>query len=217
MSKRVFKSILLVLYVILIIWAVFAFRNVSLEDILSYTPQNTLLAILFILSLFALKSVSVFFPIILLQIASGFLFHPVVALLVNLIGAVIDFAIPYYIGMFTGADSAAKKINSNENIKKMFEKQQKHEFFLTFFLRAISCLPSDLVSMYMGMLRFNFPSYLCASILGALPGLIPATFMGNSITEPMSPEFIVSLTITLVCSLMSMLMYYIYTKRQKKK
>ena len=185
----------------------------TLDNLLSFSPQNKLFAALFLFGLFALKSISVFFPIIILQIASGFLFPAPIALLVNLIGTAIGFALPYFMGMFVGAEKAEEKINKNENIRRIIEKQRKHEFFLSFFLRVISCLPSDLVSMYLGLLRFKFPRYMLSSMLGALPGIIPATFMGQSITDPLSPEFIGAALITLFCSAVSILVYYIYNKK----
>ena len=216
MMKKAIKIITVILYILLIGMAIYQARHLSLDSLIEYSPQNKILAALFIFGLYALKSISVFFPIVLIQIAAGFLFPAPIALLVNLIGAVIDFALPYYLGMFTGAEAAERKISQNKNIKRFIERQQKHEFFLTFFLRVISCLPSDLVSMYLGMLRFKFVRYMIASMLGALPGIIPATFMGRSITDPTSAEFITAVAITLFCSLISILAYYIYSKKLKK-
>lgn len=216
MLRKIIKVITVILYAVLICMAIYQARNMTLDDLLSYTPSNKLLAALFLFGLYALKSISVFFPIIILQMAAGFLFPAPIALAVNLTGTAIGFALPYYLGMFTGAEAAERKIEQNENIKRIIDKQRRHEFFLTFFLRVISCLPSDLVSMYLGLLKFKFPHYMISSMLGALPGIIPATFMGRSITDPLSPEFIGALSITIVCSVASMLAYYIYYRKQKK-
>lgn len=213
MLKKFVKAVIWALYAILIFFAIYHARNMTLDNLISFTPQNKLLAALFLLGLFALKSISVFFPIILLQIASGFLFPAPIALLVNLIGTAIGFALPYFMGRFIGAEKAEEKISKNENIRRIIEKQRKHEFFLSFFLRVISCLPSDLVSMYLGLLRFEFPRYMLSSMLGALPGIIPATFMGQSITDPLSPQFIGAVAITLICSAASIVYYYFYSKK----
>ena len=213
MIKKILKAVTWVLYATLILLAVYYGRNITLDTLLSFSPQNKFLAALFLLGLFALKSISVFFPIIVLQIASGFLFPAPIALLVNLIGTAIGFALPYALGRFLGSETAAKKINKNEKIRRIIQKQRKHEFFLSFFLRVISCLPSDLVSMYLGVLRFKFPHYLLSSMLGALPGIIPATFMGQSIRDPLSPQFIGAVAITLICSAISIIYYYFYCRK----
>lgn len=214
MLKKAVKIATIILYGILIVLAIYEARHLTLDSLISYTPDNKLLAALFLIGLFALKSISVFFPIVILQMASGFLFSAPVALIINLIGTAIGFTLPYFLGFFTGAEAAERKIARNEKLKRIIEKQRKHEFFLCFFLRVISCLPSDLVSMYLGMLKFKFVRYLISSILGALPGIIPATFMGRSITNPFSPAFIGSLLITVVCSAISIAVYHFYKKKQ---
>lgn len=213
MTKKIFKAITWGFYAIVLFSAIYYARNMTLDSLLSFSPQNRFLAALFLFGLFALKSISVFFPIIVLQIASGFLFPAPIALFINLIGTAIGFALPYFLGMFLGAEKAAEKINRNEKIKRIIEKQREHEFFLSFFLRVISCLPSDLVSMYLGVLRFKFPRYMLSSMLGALPGIIPATFMGQSIKDPFSPQFMGAIAITLICSGISIIYYYFYTKK----
>lgn len=212
--KKVLKILTIVFYLTLIILTISFARNMTVEKLLDYSPDNIFLAVLFMFGMNALKSVSVFFPIIVLQIASGFLFPPLLAIIVNIVGSAIVYAVPYFVGRFSGAEKAEQKIKNNPKVASLFEKQHEHEFFLSFFLRAISCLPGDLVSMYLGALKFNFPKYLIASMLGNLPGLIPATFMGTSITDPLSPEFITSLVITVVTALLSVLVYYIYNKKK---
>lgn len=211
--KKFLKILTLVLYAALIIFSVIYLRDITIDELLSYSPENVFLAVLFMLGLNVLKSISVLFPIIFLQIASGFLFNPVLAIIVNIMGSAIVYTVPYFLGRFTGAEKAEKKIENNPKLVSIFEKQHKHEFFLSFFLRAISCLPGDLVSMYLGALKFNFPKYLIASMLGNLPGLIPATFMGTSITDPLSPEFIAAAAITVFTALLSVVIYHFHNKK----
>lgn len=211
--KKFLKILTLVLYSTLIMLSIIYLRDITIDELLSYSPENVFLAILFMLGLNVLKSISVLFPIIVLQIASGFLFNPVLAIIVNILGSAIVYTVPYFLGRFTGAEKAEKKIKANPKLVSIFEKQHKHEFFLSFFLRAISCLPGDLVSMYLGALKFCFPKYLIASMLGNLPGLIPATFMGTSITDPLSPEFITAAVITVFTALLSVVIYHFHNKK----
>ena len=213
MIKKVFKIVVIILYAFLLIMAFITARRFSFDSIESYSPKSPFLTAIFILGLYALKSISIFFPMVILHVATGFLFPTPVAILLNILGTAIMSSLPFYMGKLTGADFAKRKIEENDKIRKIIEKQKKHQFSLTFFLRIISCLPGDIVSMYLGTLNFNFPRYLVASILGILPGLIPATIMGQSITEPLSKEFLTALGITLLCTLVSIIIYYIYDKK----
>ena len=53
----------------------------SVNTILRYTPENAILAAGIVLLLFALKSLTVVFPLSILYLASGILFQPVIAVL----------------------------------------------------------------------------------------------------------------------------------------
>jgi len=184
----------------------------SVEMILSHSPENVFLASLFMLLLYAVKSISIVFPAIVLQMACGFMFSAPLALTINFLGALIEFTIPYFIGRFTGSEYAERKIQKNKRIAKFINSQKEHYFFVPFFLRVISVLPCDLVSMYLGAIRLPFLSFLTASLLGTFPGIIPATFMGKSITKPLSPEFLTAASITVICSLLSFLLFKLHQK-----
>lgn len=211
--KKPVKIFIFYIYIALIIAAFVFLRDFSASDLLNYTPSSRPLAALFILSLFALKSISVFFPIIVLQILCGFLFSPITALLLSTLGTAIAYSIPFYIGRLTGSNTAEQKIAQNPSLARILAKQHKHEFFLSFFLRAISCLPADIISMYLGALKFRFRRYLLASVLGTFPGLIPATLMGDSIRDPFSPQFIIALSLTILSSLASLVIFHFYNKK----
>lgn len=215
MWKKFLKIIIYICYGALIVSALMFFRKFGVQQLLNYTPSNIFLAVLFMLALFALKSISVFFPIMALQIACGFLFSPMIALLVSTAGTAVAYTIPFFIGRFTGAQVVEDKISKKPELLRLFQKQHNHEFFLSFFLRVISCLPADLISLYLGALKFRFRGYLVASVLGTLPGLIPAVFIGDSIRDPLSPQFIISLLITIISALLSVVIYYFYNKKNR--
>lgn len=91
---RLLPLLLCVLMVILCLAA----GGFSAEDILHYAPRDPWLAAGFILLLYFLKSLSVAFPIMVLQIAAGHLFSPAAALALNILGLAIDLTVPYWIG-----------------------------------------------------------------------------------------------------------------------
>ena len=64
--------------------------DISLDDILRYTPENPFLAALVMLAFYGLKSLTVFFPVPLLMIAS---------------------LIPYYIGLWLFRNRIARTIS----------------------------------------------------------------------------------------------------------
>lgn len=197
---------------------VFALRsNLSLDTILTCTPQNPVLTAGVLLLCYGLKSATVVFPLLLLEIAAGYLFPAPAALVINLIGIWIILTIPYWIGRALGLRQVSKLTQKYPKFQAVMEKQLNHSFFLCFFLRAISCLPGDLVTMYLGATHTPFWHNFLGGTLGILPGMIPATIMGVSIQNPSSPAFWISAALSVGLAILSTVLYYVYLKHQKTK
>lgn len=194
----------------------FSGKDVTAESLRDYAPEEPFLAALFMIALYAFKSLSIFFPVIVLHIAAGFLFSPAYALAVNAVGMLVELAIPYWVGRAAGSSHADRLIKKYPRLGEVMSYQQGNCFFTTFFLRVISCLPGDIVSMYFGANRIAFGTYMLGSFLGILPGLVCATFLGTNITNISSPMFWVSVSLTVGISVGSFLLYFFW-KRAKKK
>lgn len=190
-------------------------KNISVESILNYTPENTLLAIAMMLLLYAGKSMSIFFPMMLLQIVGGHLFSVPLALAVNIVGMFIILTLPYWVGYFSGTELIGKLMKKYPKLSIAVEYQQQECFFSSFFLRVISILPGDVVSMYFGATGMPFRTYLWGSALGTVPGVITSTLMGSTLDQPDSPLFLFSLLLTIFLSLLSLLIYHHYRKKKK--
>ena len=149
--------------------------------------------------------------------AAGYLFPAAAALSINLLGIWIILTIPYWIGRALGIRQVSKLTQKYPKFQAIMKKQQNHSFFLCFFLRVISCLPGDLVTMYLGATHTPFLHNLLGGTLGILPGMILATFMGLSIQDPFSPAFWISVILSVSLAALSTALYYVYLKRQKGK
>ena len=88
--------------------------------------------------------------------------------------------------------------------------------FLCFFLRAVSCLPGDIVTLYLGATRTPFWHNLLGGTLGILPGMVLATLMGSSIQDPSSPAFWLSAALSVGLAASSALLYAVYWKRHRE-
>ena len=212
---RLAKAAPLVLCAVLLLWFLIAGDGVSVETILSYTPKNPALAACLLLALYGVKSLSIFFPILLLQVAVGHLFPTGVALVVNLLGLVVDLSIPFWIGHASGVGLIQKLTQRFPTMEKVLGIQQNNMFFLSFFLRVINCLPGDVISMYLGATGTAYPIFLAGQMLGSLPSTICATVLSSSISDPRSSKFIFTLLLTVLISLSSSVIYYLYKKKTK--
>lgn len=193
----------------------FLYSDVSPQAILTDAPQDPLLAAGLLLLLYMLKSLTIFFPLLILEMAAGYLFPAPAALAINLLGVCIVLTIPYWIGRALGLRQVSKLTRKYPKLQAVMEKQNSHSVFLCFFLRVISCLPGDLVTMYLGATRTPFCHNLLGGILGIFPGMILATLMGINIQDPSSPAFWISVALSAGLAVASTALYYVYLKRQK--
>ena len=218
--KNILLSILrfvpLVLCIAFMAIYLFSGQEVTAESLLDYAPENPLHAAIFLILLYAFKSLTVFFPIIVLNVLGGFLFEPIHALIINAIGVIVELAVPYCIGRASGAGFADKMRGKYPKLNEFIGENSDNNFFMSFFLRVISCLPGDAISMYFGACKTPFGTYLLGSFLGTIPGVITATLLGTSITDPGSPMFWISIVLTVGLSVTSFI-FYLFWKRAKNK
>lgn len=189
-------------------------RGMTAKELLTYTPANPYLAVLFLLVLFALKSLVVILPIPVLYVLTGIMFDPLEAIAINILGATVCTAVPYFIGSYSGNEAAESLIKKYPMIKQLDRFMGRNELFFSFYVRAIGFLPCDIVSLILGSMKVEFKKYMAGTVAGMLPGLIASTLIGDSINDPASPQFILSCAATVLIALVSTLVYRKVLKSQ---
>jgi len=201
------KSLPLIVCIIFVILFLVSGRDITVQTVLNYTPESPFAAAVVILLLYALKSVSFVFPIVVLQIAAGHLFPTPAALLINFSGRAITLSIPYWVGRFSGSDLIDNLQEKYPKLKQICDKQGQNSIFISFLLRTFCFLPGDAVSLYLGATKIPFPCYLTGGILGTTLGVVLATILGSSITEPGSPAFWLSASLMAFTAVISTVLY----------
>lgn len=213
---KIFKIVLIFIWIIIISSFLIYRDNITVEGILTYTPHNLYLAFFMILGLFALKSLSIFIYSGILYAAAGILFPLSIAFLVNLIGTVIMFSLPYLIGQKTGTITVnyiKEKYSKLETLSKL---RSKNDLFFSFLIRIINILPCDIVSLYMGAVNVEYKKYIIGGLLGMLPPIITFPIMGMSITDISSPQFIISFCVEIAFMTVSIGIYIVYYRKYKQ-
>lgn len=189
-------------------------RGMTVADILSYTPPDPPLAAAVLVDFYALKSVSVVFPLLVLYVAAGMLFHPLTAVGINALGLLVCVTIPYGIGRLAGSEFVGRLLVKHPKAAQLHDLTMGRSPVLTaLFLRVINLLPGDLVSLFLGAARMPYLRYLVGSMIGLFPTMIAATLVGATITDPASPAFSLSVGATVALSAASFLLYRRRIKR----
>ena len=104
----------------------------TVDTIIEYTPDNTLLAIVVMLTFFALKSLTVVLPLSVLYFACGMMFSPFSALLVSTAGLAVTITIPYLIGKYAGKQTVKSICEKYPKAAQVAVYQHKNNFFACF-------------------------------------------------------------------------------------
>ena len=208
----ILKLIPFTLCILLILCYLIFGKEISVQTIIDYTPKSPFLATIILLLMYGFKSISIVFPLIILEIAGGHLFPTIPAIIINTIGIMICHVVAYWIGHISGTAALEKLVEKHSIIETIIQNQNNNSFFICLLLRTLYCLPGDIVSMYLGAAKTPFKCYLFASTLGTLPSTILATLFGASITEPSSPMFWISVVLMTLFAGASWLFYHIYKK-----
>lgn len=210
---NIIRVLIVVLIVGAAVWYFASGREFSIDAILSYTPSNHFLAAGFLIALYAVKSIAFFLPLMAIQVAVGLYFPTLAALLVNFIGISVEIMIPYLLGRKLGFGSADKLFAKFPKMRDLLS-GKSGRWYVAYILRAVNMLPFDLVSMYLGSVKYPVGVYFTGSLVGATFGVLAATFIGRTLTDPTSPAFIISCVASCLIAAGSFILFKYVSKKK---
>jgi uncharacterized membrane protein YdjX (TVP38/TMEM64 family) len=213
---KILKYLPLVVIIVAAVVLLAMGKKLSVEGVINYSPANPLLAVMFLMVMYAFKSMAVIFPIVILFIADGMLFPTPAALIISVIGCMVSASLPYWAGRLSGSDVIEGLTERHPKIKQLMDIQQDNKVFFTFFIRVLCVFPYDVVSMYMGASEIPYLKYLLGTALGMFPNIVAATLIGNSIADPASPNFITAIGINILLGGITLLVYRIFSRKHVK-
>lgn len=190
--------------------------ELTLEGILNFTLENPLLAVLIMLGLFLLKSVTFVIYDNIPYAASGILFSLPAAILLNVIGSTIMATIPFFMGRKAGMGLLTALTEKHPKLVVLREVPQKNEVLSCVIIRLLGILPGDLVSMYFGASGVRYSSYLTGTLIGLFPSIVIFSVIGMSVNDITSPAFWISVTAEIVLVLVSFIIILRLRKKSKK-
>lgn len=161
----------------------------SWEDLLAYTPRSLPAAALLLLCGYALKSLSVVFPLSVLYVGAGMVFPLWMAWGLNLLGLWICVTLPYWVGRISGREVAESVIRTHKKAERISQVVTENQVFTAYLLRVLGFLPGDLVSILLGAMGMEYWGYLAGSLLGLLPAMLIQTTLGGYADRAASPVF----------------------------
>ena len=213
---RLVRYFPLAITLLLTLICILSLRDLTVEEILHYTPQSLPLAAAALLAMYAFKSLSVVFPISVLYVASGVIFPLWLAWLVNLLGLWVCSALPYWVGRISGGELARRVVENHPKAARISQVTGRNELFTAYLLRVIGVVPGDLAGILLGAMGMKWSSYLAGSILGLLPGMLIQTALGEYAQDRSSPLFWLLCLLMAAISGVSALAYLRWLRASKR-
>lgn len=170
----------------------------TLDNILRFTPENTLAATLILLALYVVKGCTMTINGYLLNMAGGIMFPLHLAMAVNVTGSFLMLFLPYLLGRKGGQRALTALTERYKRLEGLRERPNQNGFLTSLTLRLLGVLPCEVVSAYLGACGLSFPVYIGGSLLGVFPGVLAFTLVGEYASEPGSIQFIIAIGICLL-------------------
>jgi uncharacterized membrane protein YdjX (TVP38/TMEM64 family) len=149
----------------------------AVQRLIDFFSASSYGPLLFIL-IYALRPL-LLFPATLLTIAAGFVFGPILGVVLIVIGSNASALLAYVVGRFFG-QGLLREGKAGGIVQRYTTRLREHSFETVFLLRLLFA-PYDLVNYLAGFLRIPWVPFIVATALGALPGTLAFTLFGASI------------------------------------
>lgn len=215
-SGKIGRIIVFILWAAIIAFMVIHKDSISVESITAFTAENWMLAVLVLLSLFALKGICMVIYSGLLYAVSGMLLPLPLAIIVNILGTAVMVTIPYFLTRFIGGNMADVICKKYPKAASLLQRHGQSDFVFSMVLRFIYLIPTEAASIYLTAVRVKYIPFLLGSLVGSLPSIILFPIMGTNLGDYRSPEFVIAFCIQLAFILVSIVAVAIHRKKSPK-
>jgi uncharacterized membrane protein YdjX (TVP38/TMEM64 family) len=184
-----------------------------IEQILVFLT-NSFWGPLIYIALYAVRPL-ILFPSLVLTLAGGFVFGPVLGVIYTIIAGNISGTVAYLIGRYFGQGLLTK--SSSDNLIQRYATRMRQNSFETILIMRFILLPYDLVNYLAGFLKIKWLPFALATALGSIPATIAYVWFGASIErfDGTVPSFNpMTLAASIVIFVVSLVLSRILKKRE---
>jgi uncharacterized membrane protein YdjX (TVP38/TMEM64 family) len=186
-----FKSILLILWVLVIIYFVHFYitSGIPLSEypdyIRSFIGRFGVWGPFLYIIVYAIRPL-IFFPATILTTVSGLLFGPWWGILYTVVGENMSANFAFLLGRYFGRDFIAER---EHGLLKKMDGQFRENGFITVLLMRLLYFPFDLTNYLSGLSAVRHRDYALATFIGIIPGLVTFVLLGSSFMNPLNLIF----------------------------
>lgn len=171
-------------------------ENLDINKVSKFIEERNGYSAIIYLALYVIKPFLFVIPTNMMAIVSGIIFGPIKGFVLTMIGFFITGTIAFYLSRFLGKGFVEGLLG--KKFLKIDDNIEKNGFKILLLLRLPPILPFDPLSYACGLTKIKYNDFILASLLGVLPETICYSIIGRSITNPLSPKFIIPLIFLLL-------------------
>jgi uncharacterized membrane protein YdjX (TVP38/TMEM64 family) len=115
----------------------------------------------------------------------------------SLIGADAGAIVAFGAGRFLGRQFVERKLGVR--LRWILDRLERNGFYLTLYLRLVPVIPYNAFNLLAGASPIRFKDYFWASVVGMVPGTVLFALLGDSLWNPGSPRFFITLGLITCC------------------
>jgi uncharacterized membrane protein YdjX (TVP38/TMEM64 family) len=154
-------------------------------------------SVLLLLAVYVVRPL-LFLPITLLTVFAGFLYGAAWGTVYATLATLVSCAVGYVVGYFLRGDKL--------QLQKGWLERLRQRSFETILVSRLTFLPGDVVNYAAGFLKISFVSFLIATAIGGMPGLLVGVLAGASLETfsatgfRLNPWYIIASLVMLLAS-----------------
>lgn len=200
-----------------IFWKYDELKNIDVRALVD-ASESFAVAVISILGVYLLKSVTFVVPASIVYIAVGMAFDWWVALIINTAGIALEVISTYFFGRIMGGKKVVEKVEKTKYGEKLLKMQSKNKVSALLAIRFLPVFPIDIVSLLLGAMRTGFGQYMAVSLIGILPRVFLFTILGDGLYKyiPMQKLVIFAVILVPVALAVWVIRYVVKTVKSKK-
>jgi uncharacterized membrane protein YdjX (TVP38/TMEM64 family) len=152
------------------------------------------------------------FPALILTLAGGLAFGPWWGTVYVVLGGLSAACLCFAIARWLGQEKIKKYLGQFSQIQAFDDQITEHGFRTILIMRIVPLFPYDPVSYLAGLSKMRFRDYIGATALGMLPGAFAFNMLGHSLTDMLSPTFLLALVLVFVVMLTPLVYHFVKSK-----
>ena len=113
------------------------------------------------------------------QLAAGYLYTFLPALILSVTGAILGTMVSFYLARFLGSDFVHLFFGREKTLEYVEKLNSKKAYMAVFLIYLIPGIPKDVVSYAAGISEMKFKAFLILSVIGRLPGMMGSIMIGS--------------------------------------